>query len=157
MNVQIGDKLQNVNQMLSAQIESIWAEKRQTVRLLGGLTIDTPEGNSRRSWSGPRRASGPRGTAGGTRATGAQPVADPAVRITPGQPSSGPRRYSSARRLPSPADLNGPRAGIPGSSAADQPLLRRNERRLAAGPCEPCTLPVWSAPSVVACVLRLRS
>src|SRR6185437_4696942 len=72
MNVQIGDKLQNVNQMLSAQIESIWAEKRQTVRLLGGLTIDTPEGNSRRSWSGPRRASGPRGTAGGTRATGAQ-------------------------------------------------------------------------------------
>src|SRR5690242_3863223 len=33
------------------------------------LTMDTPEGNSRRSWSGPRRGSGPRGTAGGTRAT----------------------------------------------------------------------------------------
>ena len=31
--------------------------------------MDTPEGNSRRSWSGPRRGSGPRGTAGGTRAT----------------------------------------------------------------------------------------
>ena len=31
--------------------------------------MDTPEGNSRRSWSGPQRGSGPRGTAGGTRAT----------------------------------------------------------------------------------------
>ena len=31
--------------------------------------MDTPEGNSRRSWSGPRRGSGPCGTAGGTRAT----------------------------------------------------------------------------------------
>jgi len=31
--------------------------------------MDTPEGNSRRSWSGPRRGSGPRGTACGTRAT----------------------------------------------------------------------------------------
>ena len=31
--------------------------------------MDTPEGNSRRSWSGPRRGPGPRGTAGGTRAT----------------------------------------------------------------------------------------
>jgi len=31
--------------------------------------MDTPEGNSRRSWPGPRRGSGPRGTAGGTRAT----------------------------------------------------------------------------------------
>ena len=27
--------------------------------------MDTPEGNSRRSWSGPQRGSGPRGTAGG--------------------------------------------------------------------------------------------
>ena len=31
--------------------------------------MDTPEGNSRRLRSGPRRGSGPRGTAGGTRAT----------------------------------------------------------------------------------------
>ena len=31
--------------------------------------MDTPEGNSRRPWSGPQRGSGPRGTAGGTRAT----------------------------------------------------------------------------------------
>jgi anti-sigma regulatory factor (Ser/Thr protein kinase) len=34
--------------------------------------MDTPEGNSRRAWPGPRRGpdpSGPRGTAGGTRAT----------------------------------------------------------------------------------------
>jgi anti-sigma regulatory factor (Ser/Thr protein kinase) len=34
--------------------------------------MDTPEGNSRRAWSGPQRGpdpSGPRGTAGGTRAT----------------------------------------------------------------------------------------
>jgi anti-sigma regulatory factor (Ser/Thr protein kinase) len=31
--------------------------------------MDTPEGNSRRSWSGPQRGSGPRGTAAGTRAT----------------------------------------------------------------------------------------
>src|SRR5256885_10648133 len=31
--------------------------------------MDTPEGNSRRSWSGPQRGSGPRGTAGGTRVT----------------------------------------------------------------------------------------
>src|SRR5438093_6907399 len=31
--------------------------------------MDTPEGNSRRSRSGPQRGSGPRGTAGGTRAT----------------------------------------------------------------------------------------
>jgi anti-sigma regulatory factor (Ser/Thr protein kinase) len=31
--------------------------------------MDTPEGNSRRSWSGPQRGSGPGGTAGGTRAT----------------------------------------------------------------------------------------
>jgi anti-sigma regulatory factor (Ser/Thr protein kinase) len=31
--------------------------------------MDTPEGNSRRSWSGPQGGSGPRGTAGGTRAT----------------------------------------------------------------------------------------
>src|SRR6201989_164962 len=46
---------------------------------------------------------------------------------------------------------------MPRSPTSDQPLLRRNERRLAGGPCEPCTLPVWSAPSVVACVLRLRS
>jgi anti-sigma regulatory factor (Ser/Thr protein kinase) len=36
---------------------------------LEGLNMDTPEGNSRRSWSGPQRGSGPRGTAGGTRAT----------------------------------------------------------------------------------------
>ena len=36
---------------------------------LEGLTMDTPEGNSRRLRSGPRRGSGPRGTAGGTRAT----------------------------------------------------------------------------------------
>ena len=31
--------------------------------------METPEGNSRRSWSGPQRRPGPRGTAGGTRAT----------------------------------------------------------------------------------------
>ena len=31
--------------------------------------METPEGNSRRAWSGPQRGSGPRGTAGGTRAT----------------------------------------------------------------------------------------
>jgi hypothetical protein len=31
--------------------------------------MDTPEGNSRRSWSGPRRGSGSRGSAGGTGAT----------------------------------------------------------------------------------------
>ena len=31
--------------------------------------METPEGNSRRSWSGPQGGSGPRGTAGGTRAT----------------------------------------------------------------------------------------
>jgi anti-sigma regulatory factor (Ser/Thr protein kinase) len=31
--------------------------------------MDTPDGNSRRSWSGPQHGSGPRGTAGGTRAT----------------------------------------------------------------------------------------
>jgi len=36
---------------------------------LEGLRMDTPEGNSRRSWSGPRLGSGPRGTASGTRAT----------------------------------------------------------------------------------------
>jgi anti-sigma regulatory factor (Ser/Thr protein kinase) len=30
--------------------------------------METPEGNSRRSWSGPQRRPGPRGTAGGTRA-----------------------------------------------------------------------------------------
>jgi len=31
--------------------------------------METPEGNSRRSRPGPQRGSGPRGTAGGTRAT----------------------------------------------------------------------------------------
>ena len=31
--------------------------------------METPEGNSRRSWSGPPRRPGPRGTAGGARAT----------------------------------------------------------------------------------------
>ena len=31
--------------------------------------METPEGNSRRLWSGPQRRPGPRGTAGGTRAT----------------------------------------------------------------------------------------
>src|SRR5260370_42255869 len=31
--------------------------------------MDTPEGNARRSGSGPNRRAGPRGTAGGTRAT----------------------------------------------------------------------------------------
>jgi len=31
--------------------------------------METPEGHSRRSWSGPQRRPGPRGTAGGTRAT----------------------------------------------------------------------------------------
>ncbi len=31
--------------------------------------METPEGQSRRSWSGPQRRPGPRGTAGGTRAT----------------------------------------------------------------------------------------
>jgi anti-sigma regulatory factor (Ser/Thr protein kinase) len=31
--------------------------------------METPEGNSRRSWSGPHRRPGPRGTADGTRAT----------------------------------------------------------------------------------------
>ena len=31
--------------------------------------METPEGNSRRPWSGPQRRPGPRGTAGGTRAT----------------------------------------------------------------------------------------
>jgi anti-sigma regulatory factor (Ser/Thr protein kinase) len=31
--------------------------------------MDTPDGNSRRSWSGPQHGSGPCGTAGGTRAT----------------------------------------------------------------------------------------
>ncbi|HEV2537841.1 MAG TPA: hypothetical protein VGU21_10060, partial [Streptosporangiaceae bacterium] len=34
--------------------------------------METPEGNSRRAWSGPQRGpspAGPRGTAGGTRAT----------------------------------------------------------------------------------------
>jgi anti-sigma regulatory factor (Ser/Thr protein kinase) len=31
--------------------------------------METPEGNSRRSWSGPHRGLGPPGTAGGTRAT----------------------------------------------------------------------------------------
>jgi anti-sigma regulatory factor (Ser/Thr protein kinase) len=36
---------------------------------LEGLNVETPEGNSRRSWSGPQRRPGPRGTAGGTRAT----------------------------------------------------------------------------------------
>src|SRR6201999_596284 len=38
-----------------------------------------------------------------------------------------------------------------------QPLLRRKERRLAAGPWEPCTLPVSCAPSALACAPRLRS
>jgi anti-sigma regulatory factor (Ser/Thr protein kinase) len=36
---------------------------------LEGLNMDTPEGISRRSWSGPQGGPGPRGTAGGTRAT----------------------------------------------------------------------------------------
>src|SRR5436305_14470415 len=39
---------------------------------LEGLNMETPEGNSRRAWPGPRRGpgqQGPRGTAGGTRAT----------------------------------------------------------------------------------------
>jgi anti-sigma regulatory factor (Ser/Thr protein kinase) len=36
---------------------------------LEGLNMETPEGNSRRSRPGPQRGSGPRGTAGGTRAT----------------------------------------------------------------------------------------
>jgi hypothetical protein len=42
--------------------------------------MDTPEGNSRRSWSGPQRGSGPRGTAGGTRATvlGSLTIPEPA-------------------------------------------------------------------------------
>jgi len=70
-----------------------------------GLTMDTPEGNSRRSWSGPRRGSGlagpPAGRARQSRSPRpGRPTAGPAVRITPGRPSSGPRRYSPARPEP---------------------------------------------------------
>ena len=60
--------------------------------------MDTPEGNSRRSWSGPQRGSGPRGTAGGTRATVLGSL------TIPGRPE----QVATARAFVVPAD---PQAG----------------------------------------------
>jgi len=72
--------------------------------------MDTPEGNSRRSWSGPRRGSGPRGTAGGTRATvlgslasGRSVAADRCARRPAGRRADRPPAQPSGSRPADPA------------------------------------------------------
>jgi anti-sigma regulatory factor (Ser/Thr protein kinase) len=44
-------------------------ERSRTLHSGGELNMETPEGNSRRPWPGPRRRPAPGGTAGGTHAT----------------------------------------------------------------------------------------
>jgi SAM-dependent methyltransferase len=56
-----------------------------------------------------------------------------------------------------PVTVPGSAPGSVSGWEAYPPLLRRNERRLTAGPWEPCTLPVSCAPSALAWALRLRS
>src|SRR5260370_1279965 len=96
--------------------------------------METPEGNSRRSWPGPQRRPGSRGTAGGTRATvlgsltiprrPEQVATAPAFGSrTPGRAPPAPARPRAAAggaRTPRGGRGGPPPAGPPRAGAAGQ-------------------------------------